>query len=437
VQVATGILIARTLGSEGRGSIALVLSWFTLACWFGTLGYRDSIQYFIGQNRATANALCGGGFLGSLVVGVLAALLVALAGPHFINAASPEAGHALMWVAWLIPLTLLHETVLGTTLGLRQYRSLILQEFLAPWGYLVALTALYVTRTLSVQNALIAHMATQSLALVPAWVALWRLGVRPRFEPATMKKAFHYGLKLHLGNSGNMVNTSLDRLLIGVMLPASTLGLYTVAITVATLPSAITAGLSRLALAESAAGAEAAERVVLYHRAALTLMIGFAALFVPVALWGLPLVYGAEFRGAVPSALLLLVGLPAYGTMFTLRQMAAGLNRPWAGSQAEGIAAVITVAGLYALVPRIGIAGAALVSSIAYYASFCLLSRTVARAAGLRWRDMVTPLSPALAWKTLGIKRLIERVLAMRRFPAQPNPAAGAGPDPARQAEAR
>jgi O-antigen/teichoic acid export membrane protein len=176
-----------------------------------------------------------------------------------------------------------------------------------------------------------------------------------------------------------LANTSLDRLLLGAWLPASQLGLYTVAVTLATLPTALVSGITQLALPESASRQGAVEPLIELSRLVFGTMLAISLLLIPVALFGVPMIYGAGFRGAVPSALVLLAGLPPYATLGMLRQTATGQDRPWAGTQSEGVAVICTVVGLVSLVPRLGILGAAITSTVTYYAVYLLLAWMVTR----------------------------------------------------------
>jgi O-antigen/teichoic acid export membrane protein len=99
----------------------------------------------------------------------------------------------------------------------------------------------------------------------------------------------------------------------------------------------------------------------------------------------LPLLFGADYRAAVPAALLLVVAGGFSGLNLTLSNGLRGLGHPQTSLIAEVLGLVVTALGLLVLLPPLGILGAAAASLLAY-ASACgylavQLSRAVPRAA--------------------------------------------------------
>ena len=94
-----------------------------------------------------------------------------------------------------------------------------------------------------------------------------------------------------------------------------------------------------------------------------------AAALVPLALvapWLIPRVFGPGYAGVVP---LLWILTPA-GVFLACNQvtgdMLRGRKRPMVVARAQGLAAVFTVILLVALLPVVGVYGAAIASTVAY-----------------------------------------------------------------------
>jgi O-antigen/teichoic acid export membrane protein len=101
-----------------------------------------------------------------------------------------------------------------------------------------------------------------------------------------------------------------------------------------------------------------------------------ACMLVPLALvapWLIPHVFGPGYVGAVP---LLWVLTPA-GVFLACNQVTGdvlrGRKRPLVVARAEGLAAVFTVVLLVALLPVIGVYGAAVASAVAYGISLVMM----------------------------------------------------------------
>jgi O-antigen/teichoic acid export membrane protein len=88
-----------------------------------------------------------------------------------------------------------------------------------------------------------------------------------------------------------------------------------------------------------------------------------------------PLLFGPAYRGAVPLLWILTPG----GIFLSCGQVTAnvlrGLNRQLVVARAEAIALVFTLVLLAALLPAIGVAGAAIASTVPYGVSLGLMLR--------------------------------------------------------------
>ncbi len=78
------------------------------------------------------------------------------------------------------------------------------------------------------------------------------------------------------------------------------------------------------------------------------------------------LVYGEEFRDSAGPLRLLLPGLVAWTCGNIASGALGGLGRPGRTSIAQGVGVVVTVVGLVLTLPRYGIDGAALTSTLSY-----------------------------------------------------------------------
>jgi O-antigen/teichoic acid export membrane protein len=107
-----------------------------------------------------------------------------------------------------------------------------------------------------------------------------------------------------------------------------------------------------------------AVRIMLAATAAMNLVL---ALVTP---WLLPAIFGQDFRGAVGMALILLVAQIPLTAAAVLSSALQAHGAPLIPTFGEAIALVITVCGLLLLLRPLGGVGAALVSLMAYSASF-------------------------------------------------------------------
>ena len=82
-----------------------------------------------------------------------------------------------------------------------------------------------------------------------------------------------------------------------------------------------------------------------------------------VGLWLVPFVFGLAYIGAVPLLWLLTPGAVFFACGKVTGDLLRGSNRPVVVAWAQGLAAVFTVVLLFALLPVLGVAGAAIAST--------------------------------------------------------------------------
>ncbi len=166
------------------------------------------------------------------------------------------------------------------------------------------------------------------------------------------------------------VNRYLDQLVLSQAVPPADLGRYAIAVSVTLIPIPLVSAIGNVAFPQLAAERVVSTRGHRLGRAAILASAGTAsAMLLPVAVaagWLVPLVFGQGYRDAVPLIWLLTPG----GVFLACNQVAAdllrGLGRPGLVAAAEGFATVFTLTLLFALLPVLGVAAAAIASTIAY-----------------------------------------------------------------------
>ena len=98
-----------------------------------------------------------------------------------------------------------------------------------------------------------------------------------------------------------------------------------------------------------------------------------------VAYWLIPLVFGADYRGAVPLLWILTPGAVFLACGQVVGDLLRGRNQPTVVAWSQGLAAVFTVVMLLALLPLIGVAGAAIASTVAYGIALAAMLRSLWR----------------------------------------------------------
>jgi O-antigen/teichoic acid export membrane protein len=136
------------------------------------------------------------------------------------------------------------------------------------------------------------------------------------------------------------------------------------------LPMPFVSAIGYVAFPRLAAQARATAATQRMQRLAVLGSAGLAtAILAPlaaVAYWLVPLVFGAGYRGAVPLLWILSPGAVFLACAQVTVDLLRGRNRPILAARAQVLAAVFTIVLLFALLPVVGVAGAAIASTVAY-----------------------------------------------------------------------
>jgi O-antigen/teichoic acid export membrane protein len=192
-----------------------------------------------------------------------------------------------------------------------------------------------------------------------------------------------YGLAQIAAVTPAALNSDLDQLILSQTVRAADLGRYAIAVSLTSLPIPLVAAIGNVAFPRLAAQRQATSATDRLQRIAVLGSAGLAAaMLVPLALvahWLVPMVFGASYEGAVP---LLWILTPA-GVFLACGQVVGdllrGRNRPAAVAWAQGLAAVFTVVLLLALLPVVGVYGAAIASTVAYGVALAAMLRILRR----------------------------------------------------------
>ena len=130
------------------------------------------------------------------------------------------------------------------------------------------------------------------------------------------------------------------------------------------------------------------------HRYVFLTFAATVALTVPVLLLApeiLRIVFGGDFVEATGVTRVLLVASIALGTGRVLEAVLKGVNRPLHAGLAEGAGLIVTAVGLAALLPTMGLMGAAITSLAAYSVTALVALNLTNRALGTRGAELLGP----------------------------------------------
>jgi enterobacterial common antigen flippase len=389
--LATGIIVARALGPDGRGEIAALLLIVQLAGWLFALGCTEAIAYRQARRPDEGDRLLGTW----LAVMVPLAVLAVATGEALLStllAAQTDAvlDAARLYLLLVVPV-LLQAVLNGLLLGNQDFLFYNLVRLLSPLSIAAAYVVLWVTDSLTVEAALVVNAAATLLALaVSTGRAVSRVGVgRP--DRRILRETGWYGARAHGGSLAGLVNARLDLLIIPAILSATSVGLYSVATNVAGIIGTLTGTVALIVLPVTARGSGSPRTVVRTLHAALAIGLAIAVPLALLAEVAVEVVYGTDFGDAATALRILLPGEVLDAGAMVLWSGLLAANRPFLSSVAAAPAAVLTIGGLLLFLESGGITAAATLTTCAYAFVFVISLALYRRATGMAWSEFIRP----------------------------------------------
>jgi O-antigen/teichoic acid export membrane protein len=380
--VGAGVIVARWLGAEGLGALAVVNVAVATVIQLSSLGLPSANTYFIARDErrflapAAINSLlfavAGGGVL------ALGLTLLALKQPGLFGYISPK----LIGIAAIsIPFQLL--TLLGLNIFLAVGRIDRFNQLDVAGQSLVLINALVALVLLGSGLWTLVSLNTAA-AIVVSLLIVWLIGRRiteregktkgrPDFD--LFKQMMNYGIKFHVATLAGLLIFRADLLVVNHFRGAAQAGVYSVASQVAmmlmVLPGVIATLLFPRVTAE-----QKARRDQLTCRASrhTTLLMLCVAIAVVPASFALPFLYGAPFADATIQLLILLPGVCLVSIESVLVQYFSATGLPAAIPLFWLLTLFVNICLTFALVPNFGARGAALASTISYALIFVLVA---------------------------------------------------------------
>lgn len=363
ISMICGIVVARWLGTVGRGQVGLVQAYDETSTNILALGTPEAAAYLAKERVETEARVLGAALKLSLIsLPLTAALGWAIATYAF--AGYPPGLQLTAWVA--VGLTPFANAFLGACRMLLvargQIRSLVPLSVLSLSARLGALLALVALGLFTATTAALTFVVTGWLGNYLGWRAL---KVRPQ-RGAPIRPLLAYGIRSMPASIASMTNSRLDQLLVAPLLSTAALGIYAVAVGVNVVPLAAGVALAQASYHKIVGtGRDAITSGGQVIRRSGVAIAGCSALSAIGIFLLLEPLYGAAFHDSVAVALILVPGAAATGLFMVVWSTGNAIGDPALAGKAEVGGLLITAIGLPLLLPRLGVNGAALVSTFA------------------------------------------------------------------------
>jgi O-antigen/teichoic acid export membrane protein len=215
-----------------------------------------------------------------------------------------------------------------------------------------------------------------------------------------LKPLLDLGLRGHAGNVVQTFNYRLDALLLQGFLGQAAVGLYQTGVVLAELAWYLPNAVSSALLPHVAANQERPPTPLLVRHTLL--LTALCSILLIAVVWPALALLRPVYVGAVAPMAILLLGVTALSVHKVLSGDLSGRGLPQYPSLTSALALVVTLIGNLLFIPRYGIIGAAMASSLAYCVQTVALIRVYQRIAQVGWWDLlVVKLDDLLIYRRL------------------------------------
>jgi O-antigen/teichoic acid export membrane protein len=408
------VALARLLGPADRGLLGLMSSAIQLGLVLTTLGVPVAIVYLASRRDADHGGLLGNSLVQAAVLSVVLVPLALVFHQEIADALGDGKG-GLTWVlvAAAVVVTFLDWTTHGQIQGMLLFARFGALLIVSRIASLAAVIVLIGALGLGVAGGVLATVLGSVVMIGGSLGPVLARG-RPTLNLRLWRETVRYGFRVQIFSMLQLANGRLDVVVLQLYRPLSQVGYYVIAQTVAEL-------VINLAISFQGAIMPLVSHYEGDERAATTSVnsvkhygILGAVAVVGNAIAG-PLVifvaYGTNFAPAIVPMLILLPGIWWLGLGVAIQGDLSGRGRPGLSSALAGLAAVVTVALDFTLIPAFGADGAAF-ASVAAYTTFGVASLiALKRVTGIPVRALIVPTREDLG----AYRSVLRRALAAAR----------------------
>lgn len=412
VGLVSTIIIARLLGPEGKGVLAVVAAIPSLALGAASFGLGPALAFMAGKNRHSARDLVTAALVWSVLLGLAVGAIVWLArGPLLATVLKGLTPGDLAVVLVSLPAYYLNAFVGALLAG--HGRAVAVAGLSAAWATLTLVGVVGASLLLPGNStAVVIGLSTAAVAGAILALAVFRAGLA--FSPKKIyqitRESTSYAAKSYIGQATSMFFLRADVFFLNYFAGPAAVGVYSVATNLAEKLWMLSSPVSTAVygLITGAERDDAVRLTTLTSRALLVLNGAAGLLLVGAAVLLVPVIYGPQFTGAIWYLALLLPGVIVFAICQPYSQFFSGqLGRPGVTSNLSALMMILS-AGLYmTLIPKMGATGAALGSTISYSSALLGYAWLMPRAAGVTLREMLVPTRKDLAlYKSVGVSVL-------------------------------
>lgn len=415
-------VLARWLGAADLGLYQMVTTVQGIAVLVATLGIHVALVKYIAEYKDDKNRISqfvSTGLIVTIILGILTGFLLYILSSQIAGIFDmPELAGLLRILAFVFPFTSFQGALLGLFHGLRKMKKwtsvMILQSFL-----MVASTIAFIWLGFGIEGAVFGILVSVVGGCIGGLYLsrrLFRFNLKDFIR--NFKKLISFGARSFAGNTASLVAKQVDVIMIGIFLAAQDVGYYSIAISLSGFLFIIPQAIQKITYPTTSEywakdSRHALNRMIdksMKYSACILLPVGLAVGFFAEGI--VTLIFGEDFIYAVAPLCVLLVSRVIRGsTSQPIGGSLGATGRPELNVMLNVIAMVTNIGLNILLIPRLGILGAAVATTISLLLwtaiFFVLVVRLLRVKIDFRWYAQAIGLAGVGVLLFLGGSRLI------------------------------
>ena len=378
IGVGNNVILSRWLGPESLGIFASIIVIIELIYKLVNPGLDTSAIYFISNKRFNFKNYVSTYFINSVIVFLLGIFILFILPQIKILSSFYEDINLSIFsenfivIAFYFFTFLLYEFGVKVPLGLQQFKSYYKIQIVKPIIFFILLVGSSIIFNASINIVLI--LVGFSFLIPALFYWRWTLPLEIKWNKEVTKESLNYGFKVMFGGILQYLNYRADILLITFFLTRTEVGWYYVSVLIAERLLFLTQATSTILLPAASSSESQREKTPLLSRLNFTVVFGGSLIIGLSAYWIVPLLFSNEYSNSVLPLVFILPGVISLSVSKLLSADLGSRGLPQYSTYVSILNFFLNIGFNIILIPRIGIAGAALSSTISYSAALILLA---------------------------------------------------------------
>ena len=387
------VIISRLLGPENLGTLAIIIVLVEVVFKVANQGIDTSAIYFISNKRFELKDFINTYFVNSILVIGLGICLLALVNQIGVVTVFSKSVNLNFLNDFFVPIVLyffsflIYEFGIKLPLGLEKYSEYNKIQLYKP----IILFLLLISSSFLLKFNLSSVLIMLSISfLVPALFS-WRLALpinlKWKKEPAL--ESFRFGAKIMFANLVQLMNYRADILLISFFLTQTEVGWYYVCVIIGERLLLLTQATSTILLPSASGSEEQRKKTPVFARLNSAVVLIASFVIGITAYWLVPFLFSDKYINSVLPLILLLPGIFSLSVSKILSADFISRGLPQYSLYVSILNFCLNIILNIILIPKIGIAGAALSSTFSYSAALLFQIYFYKRFTNVRFNELI------------------------------------------------